>query len=115
MNVRTRLVVKGGTGAALLDTSRDGCALVVEPSAGGWTMRIGGVDADRAGLVERLREEIHCFYYEDNESDGTQRKWWLYDKAAPRLRYEPVGRTLTIEAAERVSFTVDSAEHGVWK
>lgn len=113
MTLHKKLIVKGGVGRALLDTSKLGCGFVLEPSDRGWKMSINDVNAELAGMLENLVQEIHFFYYEDDEELQSHKKWWLSDLDCPVLTYDGNGSNLTIEVSERVAFTVDSSEHKV--
>ncbi|QMV41806.1 hypothetical protein [Cohnella cholangitidis] len=113
MGLNKKLVVKSGVGRALLDTSKQGCQLALEPSERGWTMKIGNVGKELAEQIEGLAQEIHCFYYEDDEERQHHFKWWLSDPDCPVIAYESGANKLTIEVSERIGFTVDSSEHGV--
>ncbi|MCD9022181.1 hypothetical protein [Cohnella silvisoli] len=112
MALERKLIIKGGVGRALLDTSKLGCRFDLEPSERGWKMRIEGAGAELAESISRLVEEIHIFYYEDDMEQQHHKKWWLSDLNCPVLSYDPQGDILTIEVSERVGFTVDSSEHG---
>lgn len=112
MGVEKKLVIKGGVGRALLDTSKLGCKFTLEPSARGWKMQIEGAGAQLATVIEGLVQEIHFFYYENNSENGDHKKWWLSDVACPVLSYDTLHDILTIDVSERIGFTVDSSEHG---
>jgi hypothetical protein len=112
MALEKKLIIKGGVGRALLDTSKLGCPFTLEPSERGWTMVVSGAGSELAGTIVRLMEEIHCFYYEDDREVKSHRKWWLSDLSCPSIAYDAPNDTLTIEMSERVGFTVDSSEHG---
>ncbi|WP_239615741.1 hypothetical protein [Cohnella mopanensis] len=113
MALTKKLVVKGGVGRALLDTAKLGCEFTLDPSERGWKMDIGNVDARLAEQIVSLAQEVHFFYYEDNEEEQYHRKWWISDLDCPVISYEPNAAKLTIEASERIGFTVDSSEHGM--
>lgn len=113
MALNRKLIIKGGVGRALLDTSKLGCRFTLEPSERGWKMQIEDVNPELAASIESLSNEIHLFYYEDDEESQIHKKWWLSDLDCPVLTYDPQGAALTIEVSERVGFTVDSSEHGV--
>ncbi|BBI36290.1 hypothetical protein [Cohnella abietis] len=111
MAMEKRLIVKGGVGRALLDTSKLGCGFTLEPSERGWKMEIEDVSAEMAESLKGLVEEIHFFYYEDDKEQQSHQKWWLSDLKYPLLAYDSDNSLLTIEVSERVGFTVDSSEH----
>jgi hypothetical protein len=112
MALERKLIIKGGVGRSLLDTSKLGCKFDLEPSERGWTMRIEGPGAELAESIGSLVEEIHFFYYEDDTEQQLHKKWWLSDLKCPVLSYNQQADILTIEVSERVGFTVDSSEHG---
>lgn len=112
MALERKLIVKGGVGRALLDTSKLGCEFTLKPSERGWIIQITGAGTELAGTIASLVEEIHFFYYEDDYVQDHHNKWWLSDLSCPVLVYEQSSDTLTIEVSERVGFTVDSSEHG---
>jgi hypothetical protein len=113
MAIQTKLIIKGGVGRTLLDTSKLGCEFSLETSDRGWKMRIEDVNAELAASLERLIQEIHCFYYEDDKEREYHKKWWLSDLSCPVMSYDAQDERLTIEMSERVGFTVDSSEHVV--
>ena len=113
MALKKKLIVKGGVGRALLDTSQLGCRFTLESSERGWKMRIEDVNEELAAAIESLVQEIHFFYYEDDEEAQVHEKWWLSDLDCPILSYAPQEATLTIEVSERVGFTVNSSEHRI--
>ncbi|TFE19424.1 hypothetical protein [Cohnella luojiensis] len=112
MALQRKLIIKGGVGRALLDTSKLGCKFTLEQSPRGWKMQIADVQAELAASLESMIQEIHFFYYEDDEELRSHHKWWLSDLDCPVMSYDPQSATLTIEVSERVGFTVDSSEHG---
>jgi len=113
MALKRKLIVKGGVGRALLDTSKLDCQFTLQASERGWKMQIEDVSSELAALLESLVQEIHFFYYEDDEEQQFHKKWWLSDLHCPILTYDAQSSTITIEVSERVGFTVDSSEHKV--
>lgn len=111
MAVVRKLIVKGGVGRSLLDTSKLNCLFALDSSERGWKMTIANVNAELATSIESVIQEIHCFYYEDDLENQTHKKWWLSDLDCPVIAYDPQGKSLMIEVSERVGFTVDSSEH----
>ncbi|WP_372663639.1 hypothetical protein [Cohnella sp.] len=112
MALQKKLVIKSGVGRALLDTSKLECKFTLEPSERGWKIQLEGAGAEQAAVLERLVQEIHFFYYEDDKEQDIHKKWWLSDLSCPILSYDVPGDLLTIEVSQRVGFTVDSSEHG---
>ncbi len=112
MALERKLIIKGGVGRALLDTSKLACRFTLEPSERGWKMLIEGAGAELAESIGSLVQEIHFFYYEDDNERQLQKKWWLSDLDCPDLSYDAISDILTIDVSERIGFTVDSSEHG---
>ena len=113
MALNRKLIVKGGVGRALLDTSKLGCRFTLVASERGWKIQIDDVNAELAASLASLVQEIHFFYYEDDDEKQLHKKWWLSDLDCPVLTYDAQSLSLIIEVSERVGFTVDSSEHKV--